>query len=242
MFRFQIDNDSHWCYFIGEKDKTQLQHRPVALASFQAIKSQFEQLFGTDYVRTRPVISVLHHIDGPESFRENGIIVLSADISCGLQFAYQFSHELCHCMVPKTVPQRFRWFEETLCQLASIYFIKAIYRAENLPRELEFYRDYVSWYFNSLCKDTPRITGTAGAFIQHYQVRLESEPYLRDTNRAIALVLLPMFELYPSLWRIVTRLHLLDPAEDLLPNLRRICRDLCLDPLPVDELMRLLGQ
>ena len=42
------------------------------------------------------------------------------------QIAYQFSHEFCHLLIGNPVPQKMRWFEESICELSSLFFMEQL--------------------------------------------------------------------------------------------------------------------
>ena len=62
----------------------------------------------------------------PICYRKSQKIFLYADILSFSQAAYQFSHELCHYMIPDTVCQNLGWLEESICETASYYFLKKL--------------------------------------------------------------------------------------------------------------------
>ena len=124
------------------------------------------------------------------------------------QYVYQFSHELCHVMThfDRYRQHRHKWFEESLCELASLFVLHRLAR---------------SWV-----EDPPDIHG-ASEFAPHhgtYAERIESEHRLppgcdlagwldanieametdscrRELNGAVAVALLDRFRAEPSLWR-----------------------------------------
>lgn len=123
------------------------------------------------------------------------------------QFIYQFSHEFCHYMVGSHVTKSMRWMEESICEMASHFFlIKSSEQWKTNPPYPNFY-DYsekiiryqhdmsldaipvlISEFFNSECSDLQS---------------LETNEYQREQNRYIALKMLPMFLEKPDLWMIV---------------------------------------
>ena len=58
--------------------------------------------------------------------RKLKIILLNTTIDFWNQAAYQFSHELCHMLIPKNVIDELRWLEESICETASYFFLKRI--------------------------------------------------------------------------------------------------------------------
>lgn len=62
----------------------------------------------------------------PQTFKNECRIQIACDPVYYSQFAYQYCHELCHLMIDNDVYEDYRWFEESLCELASIYFLPII--------------------------------------------------------------------------------------------------------------------
>ena len=66
-------------------------------------------------------------------FRRNDrgeiVIRLDTEKTYWSQYAYQFAHEFCHVLCGlKAGDQRNKWFEETLCETASLYAMRAMSR------------------------------------------------------------------------------------------------------------------
>lgn len=76
-----------------------------------------------------PITLFDHHADGRIA------IGLTTQGTCGAQFAYQFAHELCHALAGRANDWRRpwirereanHWLEESLCQAASLFAIRAM--------------------------------------------------------------------------------------------------------------------
>ena len=140
------------------------------------------------------------------------------------QFIYQFSHEFCHYMNWGHVVQSMRWFEETLCELASHFFlIKSAeqwvhnapypnwnsYSGKLLAYELNSRNEVEPFDISDLLNPSSKIIYS-----------LKENEYQRSKNRYIALKLLPLFEQNPALWKIVPFLPDLDDNRTFLENLK----------------------
>ncbi len=138
-------------------------------------------------------------------------------------FMYQFSHEFCHYMCFGHVVQRMRWFEESICEMASHFFmIKATDQWSIDP-------PYPHWssYANCIASyeidsksdvrkfDLKELSNESSPLLK----QLEENEYQRDYNKHIALSLLPLFLEDPSLWGIVPLLTKCSADKPFLQNL-----------------------
>lgn len=133
------------------------------------------------------------------------------------QFAYQFAHEFCHicCRYQRnretTNPNR--WFEESLCETASLFALR------RMAREWAVQAPYANWkefapnlesYAEDLLKNGGR-TLPAGvslpAWFRENEASMRTNATLRDRNAVVAGVLLPLFESDPAQWGAVGTLN-----------------------------------
>ncbi|MBL8482296.1 MAG: hypothetical protein JNJ60_08880 [Rhodocyclaceae bacterium] len=137
------------------------------------------------------------------------------------QFAYQFAHELCHIysnfdhkeMHGATADPSNQWFEEALCEAASLHSLKAMTQAwasEAPSRNLLGYAPAFEAYAKRLLAEEHRQLPAGRSFgdwfAEHY-AELRGNPYLRDKNELIATQLLPLFERQPDLWQAIVYLN-----------------------------------
>ena len=131
------------------------------------------------------------------------------------QYAYQFAHEFCHvvCGYDKDF-QGNKWFEETLCETASIFVIRAMAESWKddppYPRWKDF-RHALREYADDLVTKQEKVVeiyekGLAGFYRAHREA-LEADPGLRDLNGAMSLVFLRLFEEKPERWEAVRWLN-----------------------------------
>ncbi|MEA0563265.1 hypothetical protein [Lysinibacillus irui] len=120
------------------------------------------------------------------------------------QNAYQLSHELCHHFIKKKTPiDNNSWFEESICELASIYFLSktaSLWSNSTNAVKLSYsssITEYISKLFISRSNiDLKQLSIQSSALYKE----MNADPYLRDNNNYIAIKLLPIFKKNPSLW------------------------------------------
>lgn len=128
------------------------------------------------------------------------------------QFAYQFSHELCHIFTNyeqrkidrDTIIGNHQWFEETLCEALSIFALNRVASSwENSP-PYPYWRNYASAfreYAQRLLSEKHRYLPPDKSIEEWYaenQEALEGNPYLRQKNELLARWLLPLIENTPA--------------------------------------------
>ena len=167
-------------------------------------------------------IMVQHDNSGPITLYRRGqgneyIVKLDTSDRAWAQLAFQFAHEFCHVICNyRDVTNQQLWFEETLCECASLYALKqmAIEWKTNAP--------YSNWksYASSLGDYADdRISAHAGSddsvaqFYQANQTELYKTGTNRDLNTYLALRLLPLFEATPTAWQALRYLNL-GPAKE----------------------------
>ena len=146
-------------------------------------------------------------------------IYLSARDTYWSMYAYQFAHELCHILIgfDRFKGHKHRWFDETLCEIASLYSLNRISESwaedppPNVYRALEFaphHREYAERL--EAKRNTLGGSSLAEWFSQHLR-DLEADRYRRDLNGVLAVALLPSFREDPGLWRECGELNTWDP-------------------------------
>lgn len=131
------------------------------------------------------------------------------------QYAYQFAHEFCHVLCGfKPGDSSNQWFEETLCELASLYAIRGMARSWRTNPPYPHWRDYgddLRDYADHAMSRRPHVgeitrIGLA-AFYSRHEAALRSLPVDRDLTGSIAVVLLGSFEKQPEHWGSVRWLN-----------------------------------
>jgi len=166
-----------------------------------------------------PMVVTRGHNDPTVLFRRNdrGEIVMRLNTggTYWCQYAYQFAHEFCHVLCGFDEDyQGNKWFEETLCETASLYAIRAMARAWEkdppYPNWRDF-RDSLRRYADNVIAQRSDVYEIyekgLGGFYRAHQKELEANPCLRRLNGAMALVFLRLFEEEPSRWEAVRWLN-----------------------------------
>jgi hypothetical protein len=173
-------------------------------------------------------IDVYHRADHPQTdFKRTP----SGRISIGLssrdtywaQYSFQFAHEFCHALANfSNRPQRSvrypstanLWLEESLCETASLFVLRAMNRSWRTDPSYPVWRyyapsfnDYVERRLalpeHHLPAGTPFIV-----WFRQNQEALRQNPALRDRNTIIAVKLLPLFEAEPLGWEALPFLNI----------------------------------
>ncbi len=124
------------------------------------------------------------------------------------QYAYQFAHEFCHVLCNfRDGDKANKWFEEALCEMASIFAIRA------MARDWQTNPPYPTWrgfskalqsYADDLVKKGQLPQGTAlPDWLKQNLPELAKRADLRDKNNIVAVALLPLFEKAPEHWEAV---------------------------------------
>ena len=138
------------------------------------------------------------------------------------QYSFQFAHEFCHTLanfsnnpprLMRSPPQVNFWLEESLCETASLFTLRAMSRSWRTAPPYPTWRDYAPW-LNAYAEQ--RLTlpenqlPVEKSFLDWFQ---EHQPALRRNstiwpwNTIVAIQLLPLFEADPRAWEAVTSLN-----------------------------------
>lgn len=157
----------------------------------------------------------------PQCVREAYAIFLNCEIFSWSQAAFQFAHELCHYCIPDDVPGNLRWLEESICQTASVFFLRRLtqfWKATSIQYRTVDGRLYADC-FTEYAEDNMQTTEPVNLKTQETIMDLESNCYQRNKNRYIASQLLPIFTRNPLLWSAVPTLCNLCPNQSLQASL-----------------------
>ena len=172
-------------------------------------------------------IDVYYRSDHPEidSKRTPGgriAMALSARDTHWAQYSFQFAHEFCHALanyanssqqtIPDT-PNPNLWLEESLCETASLFALRAMSSTWKINPPSPTLRGYAPWLADYVKQRLalpgyrlPAGTSFSAWFRQH-QPALRKNAGHRDWNTIIATQLLPIFEAEPAGWESVTFLN-----------------------------------
>ena len=149
--------------------------------------------------------------DNPEIiFGENNIIYLNVSDRLWSKYSYQFAHELCHHVIDNKFPpdnDKFGWFEESLCELASIYCLdemSTMWKTNAPYPNWKDYSDSLRQYVQSILdKPENAISTDFISWLSENLGSLSEDRYKRDENRIVAIRLLPLFKANPRLWSAI---------------------------------------
>ena len=167
-----------------------------------------------------PSIDVYHRPDHPQtdSRRAAGnriAIGLTARDNHWGQYSFQFAHECCHALINYSNDERGLtrdrryanlWLEESLCETASLFTLRALSRSWLIAPPYAAWRDYAPW-FSAYAQERLAMTehhlpaGTS--FVVWFRANepaLRQDSTRRDRNTIVAAQLLPIFEKEPRGW------------------------------------------
>lgn len=128
------------------------------------------------------------------------------------QYAYQWAHEFCHVLCGCRGDGRDnKWFEETLCELASIYCMRAMAVDWEKKPPYPHWKSYASsltgYADNVMAKYEKVDVKELAVYYQKHRAELRKDSTLRPLNGAMAVALLPFFEKEPGHWEAVRYLN-----------------------------------
>jgi hypothetical protein len=172
-------------------------------------------------------IEVYHRVDHPQidlRLTPDGRIAigLTAQGTHWAQYSFQFAHEFCHALanygnspqqLERFPPQTNLWLEESLCETASLFTLRAMSRSWQTAPPYPAWRDYAPWLNayaeqrlalpeHHLPPGTPFVV-----WFRQNQAALRRNAGLRDRNTIVAIRLLPLFEAEPRAWKTVAFLN-----------------------------------
>jgi hypothetical protein len=128
------------------------------------------------------------------------------------QHAFQFAHEFAHILANYDQHERCnKWFEESLCELASLFVLRRMAETWKLRPPYANWRDYapaLAAYADDRLRSARLPAGqTLDQWYRENEPRLRQEPCLREKNTVVAAALLPQFEKQPQSWEAITWLN-----------------------------------
>jgi hypothetical protein len=153
--------------------------------------------------------------------RERRIAIgLSARDTHWAQYSFQFAHEFCHALAnfsdhsspgPANVPNPHLWLEESICETASLFVLRAMSRSWETNPPYPAWQAYAPWLNHyverRLALPENRLGMSFAAWFRRNQTALQQEAGRRSWNIIIATQLLPIFEADPAGWEAVTFLN-----------------------------------
>ena len=179
------------------------------------------------------------------SLEEPFTILLPARGRRWSQFAYQFSHELCHVLsdYERLRYSRNKWFHEAICELASIFTMRRMAEAwptrPPYPNWAEYSQSLASYAENYLDRDERRVPSgmTLFTWLLLEEEGLREDCLQRDKNAVVAYSLLPIFENEPTVWNAVRKL----PASSAMFREYMLEWHACVEPAEARIVKRILN-
>jgi len=178
-------------------------------------------------------VRVSHTDTNPVALYERGqdgeyLIRLHADRTRWHLYVYEFAHEFCHIIsnydrAGGDVSRQNQWFEETICETASLYALGSLATiwslsppdpslASHAPELRRFFRFLITEGHRKLPEDTE-----LREWLKEHEAQLSADPYRRDQNDLVAKTVLPLFFANPRGWEAISylNLHPDDPSASL---------------------------
>ena len=137
---------------------------------------------------------------------ENGVnkIKLTAKDRYWCQYAFQFSHEIGHLMCnTKRGNRSNQWFEESLCEVASLFALKELFRAWSKKPPYSNWKSYAiefkKYRDDRIKKSSYPENFQLSSWWNHNKKTLSRNPNLRKQNLWVAINLLTLFEKAPEI-------------------------------------------
>jgi hypothetical protein len=138
------------------------------------------------------------------------------------QYSYQFAHELCHHVIDSdlhTTNDKFGWFEEALCELASIFCIDKMSQTWQTNPPYPHWKDYSTSLADYVTKiiEQPenKFSGPFKNWLRENLDELSKDRYKRTENRIVALQLFQIFKYRPELWTTIQYLKFIKVTDEM---------------------------
>lgn len=150
------------------------------------------------------------------------LIYLSSYDRLWSKYSYQFAHELCHHVIDSdfyTTNDKFGWFEETLCELASIFCLDKMSQTWLTNPPYPNWKDYSTALTDCVReiieKPENKISKSFKNWLSENLDALFKDRYKREENRIIALQLFPLFKNRPEFWTTIQYLKFIKVIDEM---------------------------
>lgn len=128
------------------------------------------------------------------------------------QYAYQWAHEFCHILCGfRDDAKENKWFEETICEMASLYCMRAMSddwaKKPPYPNWKNYAPSLRKYADNVMAKHEKLSISDLATYYRKHKEALRKNSTLRDLNATMAMAMLPVFEKNPSHWESVRYLN-----------------------------------
>lgn len=205
-------------------------NRQILFGIIKDVECDFAYNMGIEpYSGTRCFI--MYNESNPDiiSFGDYRLMRLSVNGNNLLEWVFQFSHEYCHNLINGDFSGKVEglsWFEETVCEIASIYQVRRIIR--------QYETSNLEWQ-NLICRTFFEKSGLYGLYLECYspsqsfqQYQEEFLPLLsqnrqtshshesnRGLYRSLAKIMIPVFETNPHIWKMILHFGNLGKKHDI---------------------------
>jgi len=175
-----------------------------------------------------PGFFIYHSTDSPITIYDHRVdgriaIGLTTQENYWSQFAFQFAHEFCHALAGHSndyrklwikVPNANFWLEESLCETASLFALRAMGNSWKTAPPYPNWKSYAGALTDYAADRIAKATASVPAersfmdWFRENETSMRENPVLREKNNVVANQFLPIFEAQPSGWEAVTFLNL----------------------------------
>ena len=176
----------------------------------EILKSVAEILFPLGGKKPYDPIWVGKSENGPIILYQRGkkgeyIINLNTQDRYWCQYAFQFSHEVGHILCNYREGNSSNlWFEETLCEVASLYSLLRLEKKWEhnppYPQWKDYGPEFTKYAQQRMIKYQNEIPDNLERWLDDNTATLAAEPINRPRNVALAVRLLPLFDKFPEGW------------------------------------------
>lgn len=134
---------------------------------------------------------------------------LTADDRRWAKYSYQFSHELCHVLMPGSSLDKKNnnyWFEEALCDLSSFFVLRGMSKEWTLSPPYENWKEYApslkEYSSDELNKSSRKLPDdlSVAEWYEKNKAELSGDKRVTELVELAAKQMLPIFEEHPNLW------------------------------------------
>ena len=186
---------------------------------FESTAREFSKYFPEQKIE--PII--VYPKGGPIVFFQRGpgneyVVHLDTGRTYWAQYAYQFSHELCHiyCRYDEDGHGN-DWFEESICEMASLFVLRRMSETWKTDPPFDHWKDFaprLADYAEQRLQDSRLKEGqTLAGWYRMHQAELHGSSKKRALNQVVAGELLPLFEASPESWQAVWYLNEAQPNQ-----------------------------
>lgn len=146
-------------------------------------------------------------------------VLLHASQARWHMYAYEFGHELCHIVsnfdhAGEKVARRNQWFEESLCETASLYVLDRLDSQWRMAgagpagiKDAENLRAFVDELNARNLAQVGKVDAIE-SWLREREASLRGDPYQRAENDRVARAMLPLFVADPAGWQALAYMNL----------------------------------